>query len=372
MIDHVTSNQATTIEVLEAMQDAAKFCSLDADDLTANQAESILGSRDFAIELTGNVLTALVRSTDGPVSLCCSIQQPMFRVGQSPIWVARFRLIEAPRTLLTLVPTIAETPRFDLMLSWRGPAAPEKPREVAYKDLQGKFVERSIFSKALNQTRLVTAYLPPSWKAGETYPAVFFADGATSTFMMAIEELIQSRSIPPVVLISAEAGAEGMAGASEAEKSMQTELRAQEYLPGWSKDDRFDRHLEFFADELVTWAIKEFGVSPDPRQHSVAGYSNGGVFAVFAALRKPDFFMHAISMSPGLFLPEPEDVRGRKPSIYISAGLYEPGMLQGAKGIGARLKSLGIPTEINVYAAGHFQDQWKIALAAALERIFPK
>src|SRR5690606_18568409 len=117
----------------------------------------------------------------------------------------------------------------------------------------------------------------------------------------------------------------------------------------------------------------EFGVSSDREDASVAGYSNGGVFALWAGLLHPDTFGEAIAMSPGLVFVEESDLdRGPRATFHLSGGLYEPPFARAARSVDDKLRAAGYDVTGRYLAAGHAQDQWQQVFAEAVEEIYPR
>src|SRR5690606_8442513 len=144
-------------------------------------------------------------------------------------------------------------------------------------------------------------------------------------------------------------------------------MRSLEYVKGRA---RFERHMEFFAGELVRYAREEFAVSADRDEVVVAGASNGGVFALWAGLLHPETFGEAIAMSPGIVQIAPEDLaREPRARFHVSGGLYETGFHRAAKSAEASLEQAGFDVTARYPAAGHAQDQWAWVLHEALRQM---
>jgi enterochelin esterase-like enzyme len=105
--------------------------------------------------------------------------------------------------------------------------------------------------------------------------------------------------------------------------------RAQEYVPGENRR-RFRAHLAFVVDEVVPWARRELGVRG--QAWTAAGSSNGAVWAIAAAARRPDVFPRVVALSPGVH-PRRISRRARSAGVrhYLAAGALEPLFLRSAQ-----------------------------------------
>ncbi|MFD7159660.1 enterochelin esterase [Kribbella sp. NPDC059898] len=65
--------------------------------------------------------------------------------------------------------------------------------------------------------------------------------------------------------------------------------------------------LTFVVDELLPWARKLTGATPDPRRTVIAGKSYGGLASVYAGLRRPDVFGTVIAQSGSFWWSPPDE-----------------------------------------------------------------
>lgn len=351
------------------------ICRLPVDDLTPDRAREMLGTRSIMAEVRDDTVTVVAQSANEAIRICCSVQGKPERLGDSNYWALRTRLPEADRAMLSFMimgsgPTIVgTTPPPEA--KYRGPLAPPAPF-AAERPIQGRLVERQLASTALGETRRLMIYLPPGWAPAEDWPVVYLTDGAALGFAPLVDKLIADGKINPVVLVSAQPAPFGIV--DSAPPTLGMDLRSAEYInryPGGQGQDRFDRHMTFFAEELPAYAQAEFGVSSDREDVSVAGYSNGGVLALWAGLLHPETFGDAIAMSPGMVFVEESDLdRGPRATFHLSGGLYEPAFAKAARSTDEKLKAAGYDVTGRYLAAGHAQDQWQQVFAEAVEQIY--
>ncbi len=348
-----------------------KYCALGITDLDSTIVARRLGGETFRFDVVGDEVTLLAHSNEVVVDVCCSLQLAMTRLGEGPFWAARRRLAEVDGALLSLfVAKPARTPDQDIR-KFRGAKAPHAPRESLAGALSGKLLDRELKSEALGETRRLSIYLPPEWSRDRSWPAVFLADNSASTYAPMVDAMIADGEIAPIVLISAESGAPAVVGLAPLQYG--TDLRAAEYIRNRAGGDvRFDLHMKFFAGELTRYAVKEFAVSTMREDRAVAGFSSGGVFALWAGLLHPEIYSFAIPMSPGVAVVAPEHLTpGVRARFRFAGGLYEPPFIETAQAAESVLRRGGYDASGLYLSAGHDPDQWKIVMQQALLEIFP-
>lgn len=343
----------------------------DVDEAAAREA---LGDRELAIVRDGDRLTVFARTPQSETSICCSLQGPMTRIGETDLFVVRHRLADLDRATLAFIPPawIADGRNFpwEDIVRWRGPHAPPPPGTV--EQLRGERFERTLWSEHLQETRRIFIYLPPGHDRSQAYPALFMADGAgVMTAALLVERMIDDGLIPPIALVGAGSGADAIV---EDRSSLGiADFRSADYLPGFNGGgDRFEQHLRFFSEELVAYAVREFGVTPDPQRRAVTGFSNGGSFSVFAALRRPDVFGLSIPLSPSWRrLTEEDFAQPTRARFFIGVGLYELTRQRRASTYAEALRAHGYEVALEIPAAGHFQDQEDLMIQHFLPLAFP-
>lgn len=125
--------------------------------------------------------------------------------------------------------------------SGAGTAAPAFPVEATH--LSGVLVRALLHSDRLGEDRRVTVYLPPGRAAG-ALPALFMVDGQEcEAFARVLEPLMQAGKTRPFAIIGVHAAVSPLDAAG-------TDRRMREYLPG-AAPEAFERHMQFFAEELL-------------------------------------------------------------------------------------------------------------------------
>ncbi|MEZ5958095.1 MAG: alpha/beta hydrolase-fold protein [Hyphomonadaceae bacterium] len=350
------------------------ICVDDVSDIDETTARVVLGDQELVVRREGDRLTAFARVAAESASLCCSLQGEMTRIAETDLFVARYRLARLDEAVLTFVPSTwlrnQREFRMEDQPRWIGPNAPPPPPVVT--ELRGQRFERTLWSEYLGETRRLYFYLPPGHDRTRTYPVVFMADGASVMVLAPMfERLIDDGKIAPVIFAGAASGREAIV---EDRSSLGiSDIRAADYLPGREERiPRFEQHLRFFSEELVDYASREFGGARDPAQRVVTGFSNGGSFSLFAALRRPDVFGISMPLSPSWrALPEEDLSRPLRARFLMSAGPYEIGRQRRASQYAETLRSRGFDVTMQTPAMGHDRDQEAAMLAQYLPMVFP-
>jgi enterochelin esterase-like enzyme len=143
-----------------------------------------------------------------------------------------------------------------------------------------------------------------------------------------------------------------------------SERRAQEYMPGFNRA-RFAAHLRFVTDEVIPWAASRFGAAE--RSWVASGFSNGAVWAIAAAQRRPDVFAAVAAFSAGMALRQiRSEARTARVRHYLAAGTLEPGFREPTRQWAGRLQRAGLPCQHREWVGGHDQHWWNQQLPAAL------
>lgn len=356
-------------EARSRLEDEQRICALPVDDITPAGALTFLKGDDLAVERKGDAFTVVARSTPDRTHLCCTFQTEMSRIGETDLYAARFRAARLDEAMIMLVPPSGSSQPGMKVLFWRGPKAPAAPQAVEMEKLSGEIVQKEFWSEALGETRRVLVYLPADYKRASDLHVLILADGLV-TNLNALENEVRAGRFPPFAMIGLPSGQEGIVEDRSALGI--DDLRAADYLPGYvEKHERFDRHLTFVLDELLPALREEYDLPAGPDAIVVAGLSNGAVFALFAALRRPDAIGAALVISHGWpqkpAEPGPEGARAR---FFLSAGLYEPATLRAARRSAGILSAAGYDASFTEYVAGHAPDQWDVALIDGLNALF--
>jgi len=311
----------------------------------------------LAVWSSGDVLDVLWQGQAAEVQLYGGVQPRLWPVPETDdLWEVSLRIRRLDEAVISLIVASrqaggdwpAQVPGIRV---WRGPRAPAEPPAAP---LRGTVEEHTLDSAALRTARQLTVYRPPG--TGRPVPGCLLADGeAVRGFAPALDSAIEAGAVPPVLLI----GLHNAPGPL----STRSGVRAQEYLPGHNRR-RFDAHLRFAADEVIPWAAERFGpVAP----WVAAGFSNGAVWAITAAQRRPDLIGAVAAFSAGLV---PQRISGAARSArvrhYLAAGTLEPGFRRSTRQWAERLEKAGLPYRHEEWIGGHDQVWWAQQFPVAL------
>jgi enterochelin esterase-like enzyme len=287
------------------------------------------------------------------VTLCCSIDAPLTRIGDSELWVLSVRVIGLDRAVL------------DLQIS------PPSPNLAAYygehvhqpvpaAKLLGRLVRETLASGALGEQRHLTIYLPPGHDPAERYPVVYLADGdVLPAYAGTIEAAIVSGRIRPVIVAGL---APGMSDPG---------MRAREYLVGRSTP-RFRDQMRFVFDEAMPFVEARFGASSRPQERMLAGFSDGAAWALATGLRHRDRIGTIAALSLGWIQAADGVASDDRPRLYLAAGMLEPDFYRVTAQAARRAQGSSAPLRYETFLSGHVLVAWQTMLVDALAWSFPR
>lgn len=332
--------------------------------LTAAGVDAILHGRAAAVALEGDVLTLAFHGHATRVTVAGSIQCALDLL-PGDRWAVQLQSSQWNRRFLSAEFVAADSggkPLARASATFRGPDAPRAP-ELA-EPLAGSLQTLSLPSRNLGEDRKVTVYLPAGKQTAPLH-ALFMSDGqSVESFARVLEPLMRKGTLPPLAIVgvhSADAGY--VAGQSW---DMSRDRRAGEYLPDLAPE-AFDKHARFFVEEVVPWATAKFGLSHDPGDRALAGFSNGGSFVQAIGLLHPELFGAILPFSTNsLEFSRVKAAPGaRLPQFLFSAGDMEP-FLASTRSAANWLKGAGAATTLKTYASGHDMLMWQQAIADLL------
>ena len=358
-----------------ALQEAARQACRIGPPVTAQEADSVLANSRFGFNVdleAGEVLVAARPRDGGPGQSYGALGASLDRISEG-LYGTRFRLNKLNEAMLSfyLFPHLHDGPQSEMVepMYWRGPDAPAL--SIVTPELEGRLEQVTLFSEALGETRRLLIYTPPNHdpETGD-YPVILIADGGkVGYYSRLIDAYITDGRLQPLVMIGLVGGRQGIVEETQAD----VDYRNADYLPDLiDPRDRFERHLAFAADEVLSFAQDRFGVSSDRRKTMVNGRSSGGGFAFHAGMRRPDVFGHALVHSPGATVPGTPPPPGEASArFHIVAGRYETHFLTAARRAQTVLSELGYETSLTELSAGHTMEITQVTLAPTLETLFP-
>jgi len=153
----------------------------------------------------------------------------------------------------------------------------------------------SIHSSFVKETRVINVWLPPNYKSStDAFPVLYMPDGGIKEdfphIANSIARLVESKNIPPVILVGIENTERGrdLTGFSEVEADA-------EYCP---LTDGAKNFRAFITEELILQINTEYRTTS---QKGIIGESLAGLFVMETFLLQPDAFDFYIAMDPSLW-----------------------------------------------------------------------
>lgn len=315
----------------------------------------------------GDTLTFVYEREAPAVDACCTIQMPMSRLAGSALWVLSMRIPNLAVATIEYGFLPEGERRLEAMGSLRGPAAPPPP--IRARTLQGTVRIDSLQSLALGERRALTVYEPPAHvpRLAGGLPTVYVADGQSVGGLASyLEPFILAGEVPPVLLVGLHSGPHRSDEyTSIAERSREADL----------DNPRFVAHERFVLDEVLPWAERTLGASPERERRAAFGFSNGGVWAAFQGARHPEAFGAVLSFSCGacsVAVPEAPAPASAGPAarFYFLAGHLEPRFLQATRQAADRLRRAGYESVMHERVAGHDSVMWNEQFGDAVRWAF--
>ena len=330
---------------------------------------SLLAARNSVWWLHGDRLTLIARfGSEGWAALCCALSTPLEPIADSGFGAVTVRIPRVREALLDVgyFPHPDNAPAEQITGS---DAAPSPP---AVALLQGSIVSRSIDSAVLDERRDFSVYLPPDVPPGTRLPVVYLADGDLRRYAPVLEAAIRDGRTRPAMIVGLYPGQ----GPAEGCVSAPCDRRMLEYLiqanpTKAAPDSVFSRHLRFVTEEVMPAVEREFPASTRAEDRIVAGYSNGGAWALAAAILHPDLFRNVLALSAGAQWAVDHAAPLRGARVYAGAGLFEPGFLGRTRAATVAAEAAGAEVRMRELVAGHSPSMWEILFADGIAWLLP-
>jgi len=143
-------------------------------------------------------------------------------------------------------------------------------------------------SKILGEKRTILVSTPSQMKPGLPLLVVLDGEWTFTKIAVIVDHLVGNGRLPPMVVA-------GVVNTDRGRDLMPT-FEGAEFTAGPS-----DKFLSFLADELIPKLTSEY---PIGKYRILAGHSNGGMFSLYAFIRRPEVFQANISLSPSYGLDD--------------------------------------------------------------------
>ncbi len=327
--------------------------------------EKAMGERSEHVWLEGDVLTFAIRSKEGPARLNGGIQQPMNRIQGTDLWTVQLRLGDWSKAIIGYAFMKSPTDLSGKFKVWRGPLAPAL---VAYAPAVDKVETILMPSGVLGEARTISLVLPKLPPEGEKIPTIILADGqSVDNFGKLLRTLIDEGKVRPVAIVGIHSG--GYRGDQTKEYDADLDMRARDYLP-MVDEAQFAKHLAWVVDEVLPKAASTLPISTAREDLAVCGYSNGGVFAAAAGMKRADIFGKVMAFSVGIPPTGPKP-QGPLPTFRFASGRLEPSFLKGTTKALETVKGWGADARLETYTAAHDSFMWEHAFTVFATELFP-
>ena len=143
-------------------------------------------------------------------------------------------------------------------------------------------------SKILGEKRDILVSVPRPMKPNVPLLVVLDGEWTFTKVAIIVDHLVGSGRLPPMVVA-------GIVNTNRG-RDLTPAFQGSEFADGPS-----DRFLSFISDELIPRLAAEY---PIGKYRILAGHSNGGMFSLYAFIRRPDLFQANIALSPSYGLDD--------------------------------------------------------------------
>jgi enterochelin esterase-like enzyme len=329
--------------------------------------QALIGARDQIWWVNEDALTLVARPPAGETSFfCCTVYEPLIRIAGTDLAAVTLRVPRAREAVLDVLHLPARSSAGPVTV--RGPEAPPAPPRILPP--AGRIELITVQSAALGEARDLVVYVPPDISPGERLPVVYLADGRATEHYGAIAEAAARDRRAARVIIAGLSSALPQPGCA----NIECDLRTLEYYVDTEPHDesgRFGRHMRFVTNEVLPLVESRFPASPRREDPIVAGFSNGGAWALSAAQLRPELFGNVLAMSSGS--PAAAAGAGRLGTVrvFAGAGLYEPEFLRTTRAAAELARRSGAHVRYRELVSGHSQSTWELLFAEGLAWLMP-
>lgn len=231
----------------------------------------------------------------------------------------------------------------------------------------------TIYSKTLNEKRVINVYLPEEYNPKDTlkYPVIYLLDGSKDEDFIHVAGLIQYLSFPwinqvkPSIVI-------GIANIDRRRDfTFPTTIdKDKKDFPTTGASEKF---ISFIENELQPFVVQKFKTSD---KKTLIGQSLGGLLATEVLIQKPYLFNNYIIVSPSIWWnkqsilklkPEFSKQKNTKINVHISVGKEGDVMVSDAKALLKKLKGYAnVNSGFKYYGEMKHETIYHIALYNAL------
>ena len=336
---------------------------------SAERVGHLLEHRKYLWWLDGDRLTMIARFDGDPwLMLCCAVATGLEPIGDSNFAAITVRIPKIREALIDVGYSSERTADSGDVI--RGPDAPPAP-PVA-DPLGGRIDRVPIASAALGETRGISVYVPPKTDPQARLPVIYLADGEVAHYAPIAEAAVRDGRAAPAILV----GIVPAYGPASNCRMTPCDRRMLDYVIDQSAeaplgDTPFGRHMRFVTDEVMPFVESHYPASRLREDRVVAGYSNGGSWALAAAEMRPDLFGNVLAMSAGTRGVQERASLLRGTRIFAGAGLFEDDFRNRLSVIARVARSAGSDVRFQVMVSGHSRLMWDVLFANGIAHLLP-
>ncbi|WP_048330953.1 alpha/beta hydrolase [Bizionia psychrotolerans] len=262
-----------------------------------------------------------------------------------------------------------------------------KKKEPESKQSESKYYTDSIFSSSLSEFRKHNVYLPKNFDSNLKYPIIYATDGnntiENSFYKTLLDSLINHHIIKPVMLIVSHSNskiADSTSTTTGDGQKVHLQFRNFEYVdrkPTRLEDsmlvNRFNNHMVYFEDELITTIENTFRQKLIKEDRYFYGVSNGAGFGMSLLNTYPNTIGTYICLSTfgGDMQSNLWQENVNYPNLYLQYGSEEPFFLKDdADFLKAKYAELNLFAEVKAFEGGHDYKKWQETFSETIIALF--
>jgi enterochelin esterase-like enzyme len=233
----------------------------------------------------------------------------------------------------------------------------------------------TIFSTNLEESRLISTYLPKGYTKEKTYPVIYATDGqiVVDSYKQSVDSIIENKIIPEFIFVGVHSNETNVPNSGFS-------YRNYEYVKGWADEKdtllnaRFYKHYDFFTKEVLNFIQQKYSVTKEKKNRFFYGVSNGAGFGVTLGSENPNLFSIYIcfSMAGGNY----ENLKWtnyNSPYYYLAYGNEEPYPLVIAlEEFDQFLTQNNHDHSLHIYDGGHDRKKWESEFLNILSKIIKR
>jgi len=233
------------------------------------------------------------------------------------------------------------------------------PPEIVFDPTipHGTFVDTTLYSVNLSNSRAVRVYLPPGYDAtADSLGMVLFHDGLEYLTLAyaqnTLDYLIHRRRIRPIIGVF-----------------VPPVSRTSEYF-----STQRAAFTAFVIQELVPWVDARFRTKESADQRATLGASYGGNIAIWLGYSNPQVFGNVAAQSsviPSEAMTGIQNGSKLQVRFYLDIGTYESSLIGNCRQFVRVLQNRGYESMCREYPEAHSWGSWRAHIDNALEMFFP-